>query len=127
MTCWTTDSDVACQIHSWTAQENIFGCYKKDQEKHEARFWPFTSTAYEGSTQKVVTKTKQEKELWKQDKRGTNAIWFKNGIYHLGNDKLVLFRNLRNFKTNLLSLPNSIVPLFLHNCNCKTSFVRVKK
>ena len=80
-------------FHSWTAQENIFGCYKKDEEKHEGRIWPFTSTAYEGSTQKHVTITKQEEELWKQDKRGTNAIWFKNGIYHLGNGE-------SKFKTN---------------------------
>merc|ERR1712080_751390 len=47
-------------FHSWTVHENIFGCYKKDQEKHEGRIWPFTSTAYEGSTQKHVTITKQE-------------------------------------------------------------------
>jgi len=72
-------------FHSWTAQENIFGCYKKE-ETPAARIWPFTAFAYQGSTQKHVTVTNQEQEIWKQDKEGTNAIWFKNGIYHLGNE-----------------------------------------
>jgi len=73
-------------FHSWTAQEHIFGCYHKE-EKQQGRFWPFwTPTTNEGSTLKQVIITKQEKELWKQDKKGTNAIWFKNGIYHLGDE-----------------------------------------
>merc|ERR1712079_24841 len=80
--------NVCTAYHSWTAQKGIFGCYKKEKkEEAKGRIWPFTSsTANAGSTAKLLTNPTQEQELWKQEK-GTNGIWYKAGIYHLGEEE----------------------------------------
>ena len=44
------------------------------------------STVNSGSTAKLLTNPTQEQELWKQEK-GTNGIWYKAGIYHLGEEE----------------------------------------
>merc|ERR1739844_271433 len=72
--------------HSWTAQQKIFGCYKKQKVEATARIWPFTSSAYAGSTQNQVVVPEKEKEYWKQE-NGANGLWHKNGIYHLGDEE----------------------------------------
>ena len=43
-------------------------------------------TVNAGSTAKLLTNPTQEQELWKQEK-GTNGIWYKAGIYHLGEEE----------------------------------------
>merc|ERR1719225_849470 len=80
--------NVCTAYHSWTAQKGIFGCYKKEKkEEAKGRIWPFTSsTVNAGSTAKLLTNPTQEQELWKQEK-GTNGIWYKAGIYHLGEEE----------------------------------------
>merc|ERR1719225_930507 len=80
--------NVCTSYHSWTAQKGIFGCYKKEKkEEAKGRIWPFTSsTVNAGSTAKLLTNPTQEQELWKQEK-GTNGIWYKAGIYHLGEEE----------------------------------------
>merc|ERR1719150_3424149 len=83
------ETENACaDYHSYTAQKSIFGCYKKEKkEEAKGRIWPFTSsTANAGSTAKLLTNPTQEQELWKQEK-GTNGIWYKAGIYHLGEEE----------------------------------------
>merc|ERR1719225_1056140 len=80
--------NVCSAYHSWTAQKGIFGCYKKEKkEEAKGRIWPFTSSSVNaGSTAKLLTNPTQEQELWKQEK-GTNGIWYKAEIYHLGEEE----------------------------------------